>query len=303
MDGEIRFKKLDPIQCFAIYKNDLNEELLAVVRVFPKNTYDKTAGFYADFYLEDKIEHYSLSSQLDNFQFLSEEPHYFGQVPVTVFCLNDEETSIFGQVISLQDAYNKLLSAEIDDFEAFCDAYLVLKGVDAEPEDVQAMKEKRTLVLDIDGSAEFLNKAISDTQIENLLANIDKKIHMVTKSPDFTDESFGTSSGIAMQYKLLGFENTSSQIADNMIKALQKRLELITTYINLLDSVSIDWSAVNITFNRNLPFDIEVTSNVISTLKGTVSDRTLLSLLPFISNVDQELDQLNKEFADKVEAY
>jgi SPP1 family phage portal protein len=61
------------------------------------------------------------------------------------------------------------------------------------------MKYKRTMIFDNEGaSAEYLNKQISDTQIENMLANIDKKIHQVSNSPDFTDEAFGTSSGVAM---------------------------------------------------------------------------------------------------------
>ena len=42
--------------------------------------------------------------------------------------------------MGLQDAANELLSDEIDDYSAFCDAYLALVGVDAEPEDIAAMK-------------------------------------------------------------------------------------------------------------------------------------------------------------------
>ena len=43
-------------------------------------------------------------------------------------------------VMTLQDAYNKLLSSEVDDFESFCDAYLVLKGCMADADDLVAMK-------------------------------------------------------------------------------------------------------------------------------------------------------------------
>ena len=57
------------------------------------------------------------------FQPIGTEPHPYGQVPVTVFSLNADEVPIFYKIMSLQDAYNTLLSSEVDDFEAFCDAY------------------------------------------------------------------------------------------------------------------------------------------------------------------------------------
>jgi SPP1 family phage portal protein len=109
-------------------------------------------------------------------------------VPITVFSLNKEEESVFDKVMTLQDAYNKLLSSEVDDFEAFCDAYMVLKGCIAEDEDIKTMKQNRVLVLDNDASAEYLTKSVSDTQIENMLKNINDTIHKIANSPDFNDE-------------------------------------------------------------------------------------------------------------------
>jgi len=66
--------------------------------------------------------------------------------------------------MTLQDAYNKLLSAEVDDFESFADAYLVLKGMmGTDPEDLADMKRNRALLLDNDAEASYLTKNISDT--------------------------------------------------------------------------------------------------------------------------------------------
>jgi SPP1 family phage portal protein len=240
-------------------------------------------------------------------RFTGEEQHFYHQVPVTVFSLNPEEKSIFDKIMGLQDAYNTLLSSEVDDFEAFCDAYLVLKNVTATADDVAEMKEKRVIVLPyaaqgVDPDASFLNKNISDTQIENILTNIDEQIHKISNSPDFTDEAFGTSSGVAMKYKLLGFENTAGAIAANMTKALQKRLELICEILNLTSGEQM-WRDVEITFTRNLPVDLAETANLVNTLKGTVSDRTLLSLLPFVSDIDKELEMVEESKLRNIELY
>lgn len=302
-DQKQRFKVLDTRQTFAVYDNTLNQNLLAVVRYYPIDNFDLTKGYNVDIYSANRIEHYQMGNTYNSLRFISDEPHFYNQVPVTVFSLNEDEDSIFKKIMTLQDAYNTLLSSEVDDFQAFCDAYLVLKGVNAEQEDIQSMKENRVLLIDGEhAAAEYLNKQISDTQIENMLANIEKQIHTISNSPDFTDDAFGTSSGVAMKYKLLGFENCAGAIAANMTKALQKRIELICEILNMVEGESM-WRDVEIAFTRNLPVDLAETANLVNTLKGTVSDRTLLTLLPFVSDVDKELEMVEETKAKNMELY
>lgn len=306
-DGKQRFKVLDTRQCVPVYDNTLNQNLLCVIRFYPIDQFDVSNGYNVDIYYTDRIEHYTMNTGFTTLRFTGEEQHFYHQVPVTVFSLNPEEKSIFDKIMGLQDAYNTLLSSEVDDFEAFCDAYLVLKNVTATADDVAEMKEKRVIVLPyaaqgVDPDASFLNKNISDTQIENMLTNIDEQIHKISNSPDFTDEAFGTSSGVAMKYKLLGFENTAGAIAANMTKALQKRLELICEILNLTSGEQM-WRDVEITFTRNLPVDLAETANLVNTLKGTVSDRTLLSLLPFVSDIDKELEMVEESKLRNMELY
>lgn len=306
-DGKQRFEVLDTRQCIPVYDNTLNQNLLCVIRFYPIDQFDVSNGYNVDIYYTDRIEHYTINTGFTTLRFTGEEQHFYHQVPVTVFSLNPEEKSIFDKIMGLQDAYNTLLSSEVDDFEAFCDAYLVLKNVTATADDVAEMKEKRVIVLPytaqgVDPDASFLNKNISDTQIENMLTNIDEQIHKISNSPDFTDEAFGTSSGVAMKYKLLGFENTAGAIAANMTKALQKRLELICEILNLTSGEQM-WRDVEITFTRNLPVDLAETANLVNTLKGTVSDRTLLSLLPFVSDIDKELEMVEESKLRNMELY
>ena len=196
--------------------------------------------------------------------------------------------------MSLQDAYNNLLSAEIDDFDAFADAYLILKGVVADSDDLANMKRNRVLLMDAEDSAEYLTKNISDTQIQNMLQNINDQIHKMSNSPDFNDEKLMAQSGIAMKYKLIGFENVSSAIVANMTKALQKRIELICEVLNLTDGVTM-WRDITITFTRNLPENTIETAQMVNQLRGLVSDETLLSQIPFITNPAEEVERVKEQ--------
>lgn len=204
--------------------------------------------------------------------------------------------------MSLQDAYNNLLSAEIDDFDAFADAYLILKGVVADSDDLATMKQNRVLLMDADDSAEYLTKNISDTQIQNMLQNINDQIHKMSNSPDFNDEKLMAQSGIAMKYKLIGFENVSSAIVANMTKALQKRIELICEVLNLTDGLSM-WRDIEITFTRNLPENTLETAQMVNQLRGLVSDETLLSQIPFITNPAEEVEKVKEQKQTSVDLY
>lgn len=204
--------------------------------------------------------------------------------------------------MSLQDAYNNLLSAEIDDFDAFADAYLILKGVVADSDDLATMKQNRVLLMDADDSAEYLTKNISDTQIQNMLQNINDQIHKMSNSPDFNDEKLMAQSGIAMKYKLIGFENVSSAIVANMTKALQKRIELICEVLNLTDGLSM-WRDITITFTRNLPENTLETAQMVNQLRGLVSDETLLSQIPFITNPAEEVEKVKEQKQTSVDLY
>lgn len=216
-------------------------------------------------------------------------------VPINIFTLNDERESIFDKVMSLQDAYNILLSNEIDDFMSFVMAYLVLQGIeDVDPEALHLMRTNRVLQLPEGGSASFLTKNIADTQIENLLENIKDTIREVAACPNFNDDAFGTSSGIAIRYKLLNFENRAGQIEKQMTLALQRRIELICNISSLVLGEET-WRDIQIIFTRNLPVDYQDITGMINNLRGLVSSKTLISQLPFIQDIDAEMEQVEEE--------
>lgn len=300
--GKHRFKTLDPKNVIPIYDDTLDQDLVYCIRFWSNKIADK--DFYiVEVYSKSEIKTYKSDMGFQTFELIKEEPHYFGMVPITVFELNNDRVSIFDQVMTLQDAYNKLLSAEVDDFESFADAYLVLKGMmGTDPEDLADMKRNRALLLDNDAEASYLTKNISDTQIQNMLNNINDNIHKIANSPDFNSDKFMAQTGIAMRFKLVQFENASSAIEAEMRKALQRRIELICAIGNIKgDNLSFD--DVKITFTRNLPTNLTETAQVVNSLRGLVSDQTLLSLLPFVEDSQAELDRLNQQKQMNMDMY
>ena len=298
-----RYAQISPLNCFAIYDNTLDGDLLYFVRWYAANTvYSDEEKLIVEVYSAVSKKRYECKALGDALTFLDEEPHYFGDVPVSVFSLNEEEVSIFDSIISLNDAYNELQSSEVDDFNAWVDAYLVLKGADAESEDIASMKENRVLLLPADADASWLVKNANDTQIVNMLDNLKKNIFKVTACPDMADETFLAQSGTALAYKLVGFENVASGIVANFTKALQRRIELICNVLKLKATDAV-WRDIKINFVRNLPVNLTELIQLINTLKGTVSDKTLLSQLPFITDVEAELEAVAEQKAANMALY
>lgn len=301
--GHTRFRLINPTSCFGVYDDSLTGDLLYFVRMYKVNDWDDSDLYNVDVYSDYNVKHYTMNGMNGYLQFVAEEVHYFSQCPANIFMLPDEK-SIFDCILPLQDSINELLSAEIDDYAAFCDAYLVLLGVDADTDDIASMKENRVLVLPEGASATWLTKSANDAQVENILKRIHDSIYRVAQCPDFSSESFvgGVSSGIAIQYRLTGMENRAGVIEGKMKKALQRRIEIICGIASLKLGEAV-FRDIEIDFKRNIPADVTSTINLINSLKGTVSDATLLSQLDFITDVNAELEAIQEQKAANMSLY
>ena len=302
-ESKTRFRLISPLMSFGVFDDSLTEDLLYFVRMYKQNQWSSNDTYCVDVYDKFMVKHYTMTGMNGNLKYVDEEFHYFGQCPANVFYMPDEK-SVFDCVLSLQDSVNELLSAEIDDYAAFCDAYMILEGVDADQDDIAAMKANRVLLLPEGAKASYLTKAAQDAQVENILKRLHDSIYRIAQCPDFSSESFatGAESGVAIRYKLTGMETRAGKIEAEMKKALQRRVEIICgmAALKLGEDVFRD---IQIDFKRNIPEDITATVNMINTLKGTVSDATLLGQLDFITDVNAELEALQTQKAANMELY
>lgn len=301
--GKTRFRLINPTQCFAIFDDSLTGDLTHFVRMYKASDWDDSDTYNVDVYSDFVVKHYTMTGVNGYLTYVGEDFHYFAQCPANVFMLPDEK-SVFDCIVGLQDAANELVSNEIDDYSAFCDAYLTLIGADLEADDVTSMKENRVLVLPDGAAAQWLTKNANDAQVENILKRIHDSIYRIAACPDFSSEAFvgGVASGIAIQYRLTGMETRAGKIEAAMKKALQRRVEIITGIASLKLGEEV-FRDIEIDFKRNIPEDTTSTIALINALKGTVSDATLISQLPFITDVNAELEAVQKQKAANMSLY
>ena len=301
-DGNVRFVALDPREVIPVYGTSLDNELIAAVRFYTnRNLVFGVDEMIVEVYTDKEIIRYKTSDAVADLHLLDRIQHGFNDVPIVEYRNNDDCYGDYEGVMSLIDAYDTLVSDDLNDFEYFVDAYLALYGYTAEPEDIAKMKQQRVLLMDNDSKAEWLVKKGDSQGVETTKERLERDIHKFSKTPNINDKNFGgNTSGVAMKYKLLGTENIASIKERKFKKGLQRRLELISGILSVLSRPSFDWMGVAITFTRNIPINEDDVANMIKNLNGIVSKKTLVSQLPFVEDVDQEMKQLNQELKQSI---
>ena len=161
------------------------------------------------------------------------EEHFFDGVPATEYSENREQIGIFESVLPIINAYNKAISEKSNDVDYFADAYLKIIGPKVEPGDTVHMRSTRVMNFEGDDDsianvvAEFMEKPNADGSQEHLLDRLERLIFQISMVANISDENFGTSSGIALKYKLLNMSNLAKTKERKFRSGMNRRYKLI----------------------------------------------------------------------------
>ena len=231
-----------------------------------------------------------------------DQPHKFGDVPMIQYKNNPELLGDFEPVITLIDAYNLLQSDRVNDKEQLVDAILCMYGMDFDDEQAEMLKESRMLAnIPVDGRVEYLVKTLQEGDVDVLRQNIENDIHKISMVPNMSDENFvGNSSGVAIRYKLLAFEQNIKNKERYMEKGLMERFKLYNNYLVAISKMSeVPVEEVDAVFTRNLPSNDYEISQMINNLSDFVDTETLISQLSFIKDASEVIEAKKLEDENK----
>jgi SPP1 family phage portal protein len=291
----------NPENMFMVYDDTIKQEPLFAVRY----GYDDDYKLYGEVYTKETT--YALNGTMGFYNMTEQAPNPFDDLPVVEFYFNEERMSIFESVISLVNAFNKAISEKANDVDYFSDQYLAFMGAEIDEEDAKNIRDNRLINYydknqnNQSGSAskvdvKFLEKPDSDSQTENLLDRLTKLIFQTTMVANISDESFGSSSGVSLAYKLQAMSNLALSFQRKFQSSLNSRYKL---YCELSTNVSNKdvWKDIEYTFTRNEPKDIKEQAETASILKGITSEETALSVISVIPDVQAEMEKIKKEEA------
>ncbi len=276
-----RLARLDPLETFML-TSGVRQEPAAAVRV----SRARPASIQGELYLPGERLPWEINRKKLTFGAAEKLP--FSGLTVTRFCNNLDRTGDFEPVCSLLDAYNLLLSGAMDDMQSVANAFLALYGMMGTTQrDIEQANRSRVLCLSENGKAEFVVKNLSPEAIQLLKDTIKRDLLSITMTPDLQDEAFaGNISGVALEYKLWGIEQARSAKEQGFSGGLYHIVGLFFQALSLLGSEVGGWCAAR--FYKNLPQDITRICENLQRLGDTVSRRTKLELLPFVTDPQDE---------------
>ena len=290
-DGNVGIIYLDPTEAFMIY----DDSVLKRERYFVRLYRDEDNVLHGSVSDQEKVRWFTIKGKIVwNEQ---EQLHYFNGVPATEYCENKECQGIFEPVMSIINAFNKAISEKANDVDYFADAYLKIIGTLLGEDELKHIRSDRVINFDGDGESvivDFLQKPNGDTTQENLLDRLQNLIFLIAMVANISDENFGTSSGIAMAYKLQGMSNLRKTKERKFTSGMNRRYKLI--FSNPGNAMKKDdWVKLHYKFTPNVPANLLEESQIAQNLSGVVSQETQLGVLSVVDNPKTEIERIDKE--------
>ena len=293
-EGNIGITYLSPMESFMIYDDSILEQPLYFVRYY-MDSENVERGSWSDGTI---VQHFV---QNGSYRWDGEaESHYFDGVPATEYIENDERVGIFEGALPMINAYNKAVSEKANDVDYFSDAYLKVLGQRLDDEEIHHIRDDRVINFDGDVNGvvvDFLQKPNGDETQEHLLDRLERLIYQISMVANISDENFGTSSGIAMKYKMQAMSNLAKTKERKFRSGMQRKYRLIfSNQISAVRGIGRDaWIENDYKFTLNFPANLAEETDIASKLEGIVSKETQLSVLSVVGNVQNELNRIAEE--------
>lgn len=235
----------------------------------------------------------------------------WNRIPLIAFKSNSSEIALIECCKSLQDALNEILSTFKDNLdEDVRKTILILDNYDGT--DLGEFRKNLAQygaikVRSADGAKGDVRKLSIEVDADNyelVVKLLKKAIVDNCKGYDVKDDSVG---GNANQMHISAMFNDCDIDANETETEFQASLEqvmyFVSSHLSNSAQINIDEEPINFIFNRDL---LMSETEILDSLVGAgvkISQKTLLSQVPFIDDVDQEIKQVKEDEKGELEKY
>lgn len=312
-DNKFTWAVLDGKNVIPIFNDDLNVDLIGVLRVFQRVD-ELTGSVYEVCQLWTDTEccayEYDITNNIDNglrpYNMFyidntlisgTEPTNYyknpFGKVPFIAFYNNDLMSSDLENIKGLIDTYDKTYSGFANDLEDIQEVIMILTGY--EGEDLKSfladLKKYKTVKLDADdnSSLQTLTIDIPVEAREKLLTMTRKAIFEQGQGVDPDPGNFGNSSGVALKYLYSLLELKAGLLETEFRLGFAKLVRAICDYMQIpCDKIEQIWTRTSINNDTEL-------AQIATQSQGIISNETIVKNHPWVESPEKELAQIKQE--------
>lgn len=315
-NGDFSFKKFEPTEILPIWKDEDHKELEFIIRIY-------TVQEWTGSILEnvEKVEIYGTGG-IDKYGYrygsLKYEGHHnyftFGdqeynwnRIPIIPFKYNVLEKPLINRVKTLQDGLNKAISM----FENGLDenprnSILIIENYDGEnlgefrrnlsaygAVKVRDNGDLRALTIEINPeNYKSILKIFKDAIIENA-RGFNAKDERMSNNPNEMN--------IQSMYSDIDLDANGMETLFQ--SSLNKVLWFVNNHLNNIGVGDFEKEKVEIIFNKDILINEAQTIENIAKSVGIISEETLISMHPYVSDPKAELERMKKEKEEKINQY
>ncbi|KRN77257.1 hypothetical protein IV67_GL000046 [Weissella minor] len=328
-----KFVRLNPLETFIIYSLDVDPMPVMAIRYHSVTMVDEDTAklqYVIEVWTQDEYVRYQPTDIKDNSTLNLDVHEPRTILPIIEYDNNRMRTGDFERVLSLIDLYDAAQSDTANYMSDLNDALLVIQGdianeleqliasidskepdyaekvMDIKREFNQQLKDSNTLFLhsgisamgqQTNVSAEYIYKQYDVAGTEAYKKRIADDIHKFSHTPNLTDENFAANtSGVAMQYKLLGTVELAATKRRMFEKGLYRRYTVVDNLERLASTGwDIDVNNIRFTFEDNLPTDDIQTLQMLVNAGATLPQEYLYRFLPGVSDPDEIMQLMDEQ--------
>lgn len=259
IDGNERVMPVAPFETIILSETDEVAEPTYAVRYYNEKNIDGEEYMVAEFYDESTIRFFkgSVGSLVEEPE--KEKLNLYGYCPLQGIANNKELLGDAEKVLELIDAYDRAVSDSSNEVESFANAYMVFENIQISDDEMRKAQVSGSIQFrsssNAAGKVYFLTKDNNGTFVENHLKRVQENIYKFSKTPNLSDSAFGTSSGVALKFKLTGLESKCGMFQAKCITANNYMFKL-WGYAMSKKQIKVDPLQCVCEFKRNFPLDL-----------------------------------------------
>lgn len=303
-EGDERVMPVHGYETIILTDTDISEPECAI-RYYKNKDINGTEYWRVDFY--DKNVMKSYKGDLMSLEFVEEIPHNFDFCPLQGIAHNKECLGSAEKVLALIDDYDKVVSDNSNEVEAFVHSQMVFENIPIEDDEIKKAQKTGAIKIQSTGTREgkvyFLTKNINDAFTEHHLERLEDNIYRFSRTPNMGDESFGSASGVSLKFKLHGLETKCATFEASVMNSAQYMWKVLcSSWVK--KGKKVDPLQITMEFNRNFPLDkLSEAQTAQAYIAAGLPKEWVYSQISGIDDVNYILDLIQQEKEDSMAMY
>ena len=303
-EGEARVMPVHGFETIILSKTGIYEPKYAV-RYTEVTDINDAKSWVVEFYDNQNI--YTYKGMLSHLTLESVVPHGFAYCPLQGIPNNAECMGDAEKVLSVIDAYDKAVSDNINEMEAFAHAYLIFEGLRIDDKTINEGQASGAFVFPPSGTqqgkAYYLTKNINDTFTQNNIGTLEDNIYRFSKTPNMNKDIFSSASGKALKFRLHQLETKCASFDAQTMNAAMHMWRVLSSYWRVKD-INVDPLQCTVETKRNFPVDaLEEAQTAQAQISAGLPKRFAFEQMNSVDDVDYVMGLLEEEAESVEELY